>query len=807
MGQTQSTRFTHGETMNLRDILRGIQFIGLGNILRTLAFTRRKVRIDRRHLPHEAPASAFPPGKLKEAESIPSGAAIRFQSCQLEIYFLAPDLVRLTWQPGELPLPYALSDVDWPGAEVQLEAAGEGWRVSSAELVVHVEVDGSVGFTDASGNLLRQDQPPERHGVRWRHRSELRPDERIYGLGERAAPLNLRPGEYRMWNRDPGGSYGPGADPLYLCIPVYLALHEAGSHLTFFENSFDARFEIGELLKARFDDGCLRSYFIPGPPDRALQRYADLTGHAPMPPRWSLGYHQSRWSYMNEGEVRELVENFRLLDLPLDAVHLDIHYMRGYRVFSVDPKRFPDLKGLSADLAQAGVRLVAIIDPGVKADARYPVYKEAKQRGFFCKLPNGSDLLAPVWPGTCSFPDFTNPQVRAWWASQYPQLLQQGIAGIWHDMNEPATFVAWGDPTFPHATQHHMENRGGDHREAHNIYGLLMNQAGFEAQRMARPEKRPFLLTRSGWAGVQRHAWAWTADIDSTWESLRQTIPGILGLSLSGVPYSGPDIGGFSGDPSAELFLRWFQMAAFTPFFRTHSSLTSPRREPWCFGEQAIEITREFLRLRQRLMPYIYTLAWEANQSGQPLVRPLFWPSGDDPSLWDEEDSFMLGESLLVAPIMEAGAQGRNVRLPSGAWYDFWTDELLQGPAEIVRETGLERIPLLVRAGSLLPTHEDEILTLHLYPAEAGETVAHLYSDSGDGYGPSRLDQFHIVQSKQRLTVSWETSGEFAFPHDGVVIHVHGWEPKRCEVNGKQMTIDGSRIHLRTPFKRLILER
>ena len=807
MGQTQLTHLTLGETMNLRDVLRGIQFVGLRNVLQTLSFSHRRVRIDRRHLPPVAPRPALPPGKLQETESIPSGAAMHFQFSQLEICFLAPDLVRLTWQPGELPLPYALSDVDWPGAEVRLKQVGDGWQVRSRELVVHVEDDGSLRFLDTSGSLLRRDLPPEQQGARWRHRSELQPKERIYGLGERAAPLNLRPGSYRMWNRDPGGSYGPGADPLYLGIPVYLALHEAGSHLTFFENSFDARFELGEQLEARFDGGCLRSYFMPGPPDRALQRYADLTGRAPLPPRWALGYHQSRWSYLNEGEVRELVQGFQSHDLPLDAVHLDIHYMRGYRVFSVDRKRFPDLARLAEDLGRDGVRLVAIIDPGVKADAHYPLFSEGGKRGFFCKLPDGRDMLAPVWPGTCGFPDFTDPEVRAWWSDQYPQLLQQGIAGIWHDMNEPATFVAWGEPTFPLATRHRMEGRGGTHSEAHNLYGLLMNQAGHEALRKARPEVRPFLFSRSGWAGMQRHAWAWTADIDSTWECLRQTISSILGLGLSGVPYSGSDIGGFSGDPSAELFLRWFQLSAFMPFFRTHSALTTPRREPWCFGEPAISIVRDFLRLRRSLMPYLYTLAWEASQTGQPLVRPLFWHSADEEDLWDVEDCFLLGEALLVAPILEQGATNRSLRLPAGGWYDFWSDDLLDGPAEVVLQAGLERMPLLFRAGSLLPMQEQDSLVLHLYPTDSGETQALLYSDAGEGYGPGRIDRFHLQHGKKHLMVKWETSGKFDFPYEDVEIRVHGWQPRGCEVDGKQIATDGPHLRLASPFKRLILER
>lgn len=807
MRQTQPTRFMHGETMKFADIVRGIQFIGPLNALRALFYSRRKVRIDLAHFPPTAPKATSPPGKLLKAESMPNGAQLSFQHAELEVFFLAPDLVRLTWRPGEIPIPYALSDREWTGADLRCDSVGGGWELRSEDLIVRIESDGCVSISDVEGNLLRRDLPPERLGEGWLHRSQLQQEECIYGLGERAAPLNLRPGSYRMWNRDPGGDYGPGEDPLYHCIPVYLALHKAGSHITFFENTFDASFEIDDQVNARFSDGCLRSYFMPGPPGRAMRSYTELTGRAPLPPRWSLGYHQSRWSYLNEWEVRELVENFLNHDLPLDVVHLDIHYMRGYRVFSIDLARFPDLARLSEDLAMDGVRLVTILDPGVKVDRNYSIYKQGRDRSYFCKLPDGRDLRAPVWPGICSWPDFTDPEVRTWWMEHYPYLLEQGVAGIWHDMNEPAAFVAWGDPTLPLSTRHKLEGRGGYHSEAHNVYGLAMNKAGHEALRKAQPGVRPFLVSRSGWAGGQRYAWAWTADVSSSWEALRQCIPSILGLGISGIPFAGTDIGGFSGEPSSELYLRWFQMAAFHPFFRTHSSLTTPRREPWCFDEPTLSIVREFLHLRRQLTPYIYSLAWETNQTGQPLVRPLFWHSVDDHDLWHVDDAFLLGEKLLVAPMLEEGAESRKVKLPSGGWVDFWTDEFIQGPGEVTRLAGLDRIPLLVRAGSIIPMQDKDLLVLHVYPAQSGESEAKLYSDAGEGFGPSRVDVLRLKQSRKRIEIVWQISGDFDFPYEGVAIDVHGFDARQGVVDGREKDIDGPRIELASPFSRLILQK
>jgi alpha-glucosidase len=438
--------------------------------------------------------------------------------------------------------------------------------------------------------------------------------------------------------------------------------------------------------------------------------------------------------------VRAVVEGFRVRDLPLSAIHLDIDYMDGFRVFTVDPRRFPHFATLARDLETEGIALVTILDPGVKRDTKYAVYQSGRANRVFCTLPDGREMHAPVWPGWCAFPDFTNPQTRDWWGNQYPPLLEANVGGVWHDMNEPATFVAWGDPTLPQAVRHSMEGRGGDHAQAHNLFGLLMNRAGHEALRRLRPDRRPFILTRSGWSGVQRYAWTWTGDVETSWRSLRQTIPTMLGLALSGISYSGPDIGGFGGAPSAELYIRWFQLAAFLPFFRTHSSKVTPRREPWSFGPEALAIVREYLDLRYRLLPYFYTLAWEASTKGHPFVRPLFWLDDRDQSLWDVQDAFLLGDSLLVAPVLQPGATSREVTLPPGVWYDFHDERQYRGPGPVTIGAPLERVPVLARAGTVIPIEDsgaaarEARLVLHLYAGANGGAL--LYSDAGDGYGP-----------------------------------------------------------------------
>lgn len=357
-------------------------------------------------------------------------------------------------------------------------------------------------------------------------------------------------------------------------------------------------------------------------------------------------------------------------------------------------------------------------------------------------------------------------------------------------MNEPAAFITWGDRSLPpRATVHFMEGRGGDHREAHNIYGMLQAQAGYESLRGYRPGQRPFLVSRAGWAGLQRYSWTWTGDVECTWAAMRQTIATVLGLGLSGIPYSGPDIGGFQGNPAAELYLRWFQMSSFLTFCRTHSSNNAEARTPWTYGEPTLSIIREFLQLRYRLLPYFYTLSWEAHQKGSPIVRPIFWADVEDAALWGVDDAFLLGDALMVCPVFEEGARSRPVLLPKGCWYNFWSDEAIAGPGQVNLEAPLEKMPLLVKAGSILTMESGKQLILHLSPPVAGSSENYLYSDAGDGYGEWRLDRWQMVRNENNLELIWEEEGEYAFHYQGVELYFHGITIKQAWVDDKEVEI------------------
>jgi alpha-glucosidase len=379
-----------------------------------------------------------------------------------------------------------------------------------------------------------------------------------------------------------------------------------------------------------------------------------------------------------------------------------------------------------------------------------------------------------VWPGEGVFPDFTDPGVRKWWGGLYAERLAQGFSGVWHDMNEPVSFAAFGETTLPRSARHALEGRGGDHREAHNVYALAMARAGHEGLSELRPDARPFLFSRSGWAGMQRYCGAWSGDVSTGWPGLRASLSLVVGLGLCGVPYSGPDVGGFDGFPSPELYLRWLEMAAYFPLFRTHSAMDAGRREPWEFGPEVLGHARAVLRERERLMPYLYTLAHVAHRTGAPYVRPLWWNDPEDRKLRACQDAFLLGDALLVAPVLEQGSDLRSLRLPRGRWYDTATGEAYEGPGQVLVGAPLGRIPVLARAGAVLPVAgADGGVELEVWAPVAGRSGGGLLiADDGDGWAEPRAERFRARLVGGRTVV--EREGAEGSEEVGYVVRVRG---------------------------------
>jgi alpha-glucosidase len=779
--------------MDARDLVRQLRMTGSVNGLRALGSAWRRARTDARDLPRRGPERARVPGAAQGAEPLPGGGVVRFARSSVRVRVAVGGAVFCGWD-GAGPEPsYALAE-GCPDADTRavMEPDKDGWRVVSERVTVLVSRHGAVEFRTPGGVLLRRDLPPRwwdpvdgprEGGPRWVQRSETAADAAVFGLGGRSGDggpggPRLGDGAYRLWNTDPGGAFGPGDDPLYITMPVQLVVADAGSHLVFHDNSWDGRVSLrdGEegagsghdrpgCCELRMDGGPLRYWVFTGTPARVLSAWTALSGRPALPPRWALGCHHSRWGFGTAAEVRRVAAGYREHGLPLSALHLDIDHLDGNRVFTADQERFPDLPGLARELREQGVRLVSIVDPAVKREPGNPVYDSGVAEDAFVRDVRGRPVRGVVWPGEAVYPDFTDPRVRKWWGGLYAERLAEGFAGVWHDMNEPVSLAAFGETTLPRSARHALEGRGGDHREAHNVYALSMARAGYEGLRELRPGDRPFLFSRSGWAGMQRYGGTWSGDVSTGWPGLRASLSLVLGLGLCGVPFSGPDVGGFTGTPSGELYLRWLQMAAYFPFFRTHSAIGAGRREPWEFGPEVLRHAGDALRERERLLPYLYTLAHLARLTGAPYVRPVWWNDPEDRKLRACGDAFLLGDALLVAPVLEQGSDLRSLRLPRGRWYDTATGEVYEGPGQVLLPAPPGRIPVLARAGAVLPvTGADGRVELEVWSPAPGRTGGGvLVTDEGDGWAEPRVERFTTRLADGRTVVEREEEGEVGY--------------------------------------------
>ncbi|HEX8384858.1 MAG TPA: TIM-barrel domain-containing protein, partial [Rubricoccaceae bacterium] len=533
-----------------------------------------------------------------------------------------------------------------------------------------------------------------------------------------------------------------------------------------------------------------------------LRRYCDLTGHKPMPARWSLGYHQSRWNYHDDNYARWVAHEFRRREIPLDCIHLDIGHMDGYRVFTWDEAAYPDPVALNDDLAALGVRSVVIVDPGVKVDPGYFAYQSGTEAGVFCENPDGAPFTDTVWPGDVHWPDFSKPHARTWWAEQHRRYLDSGVTGFWNDMNEPAIL---GGRDFPDEVRFaYGDRRAGttDHREGHNAYGLLMAKATYEGLREIRPDERPFLLTRACYSGSQRYAAAWTGDNVSTWEHLVLSLRICQSLSASGLAYCGPDIGGFAGQPTPELFARWMQAGVLYPFMRTHySHEETAEQEPWSFGPEVEDVCRRAITLRYELLPTLYSAFVACTETAEPPMKALFLEHPDDPNTHHGCDTqTYLGPALMAAPVVEEGATARTVYFPDvdGGWTDFWTAEAIAGGATRTVRAPLDTLPLYVRGGHTVALdppmpHTDAFVpeTLRLRTAPGTGSSA-FYFDDGISYAYETGDllrlRIDVSDAYDGLTVAVAREGRRALPY-----RRFEWQVPAARFTGRA-TADGQRL-------------
>lgn len=630
----------------------------------------------------------------------------------------------------------------------------------------------------------------------------------FYGLGDKATHMNLKGKRVENFATDQY-AYQKDQEPLYKVVPFYIGLQNKQSYGIFFDNTFRTFFDFcherRNVTSFWAEGGEMNYYFIYGPQMQdVVTTYTDLTGKPELPPLWVLGYHQCKWSYYPESKVKEITSKFRELKIPCDAIYLDIDYMEGFRCFTWNKDYFPDPKKMVAELAEDGFKTIVIIDPGIKIDNEYWVYQEGLEKDYFCKRADGPYMKGKVWPGECNFPDYTNPVVREWWAGLFKELISDiGVKGVWNDMNEPAVMEV-PNKTFPMDVRHDYDGNPCSHRKAHNIYGTQMARATYHGVKRFAYPKRPFVITRSAYSGAQRYTSSWTGDNVATWEHLWIANIQVQRMCLSGMGFTGSDIGGFAEQPTGELYARWIQLGVFHPFCRTHSSGDHGNQEPWAFDEEVINITRKFVSLRYQLLPYLYTMFWQYIEQGIPMLKPLVYYDQDDIQTHYRNDEFIFGEQILVCPILEPNAVGRRMYIPRGEWYNYWTNEFLSGGREVWIDTKFDEIPLFVKAGAIIPKYpvqqyvgelEFDELTLDLY-FKIGKEQSFVYEDAQDGYdyrkGRYSFLSFRTIGKEKELIIQLHKEGKYDTPYNKYKINLIGlpFKVRQIEIDKELVEFD-----------------
>jgi alpha-glucosidase len=787
---------------------------------------------------------------LTSSRPLRSGIEIRSGEAIMQITALRNDVLRVRVGPtGHLP-----EDASWAvlseakSASVPVSADDDATTVGFRTKLLRVSVGRTsmhLRITDLSGAIVQEDaanRPIEFHGPAFRVYKTMPAEEHFFGLGDKPGPLDRRDHAYDLWNTD-AYAFQESTDPIYKSIPFFLTSLAGMTTGVLFDNTWRTSFDFGKESPDAYSFGSqggpLDYYVLFGPDAKhVLATYAWLTGPSPLPPLWSLGFQQSRFTYHPESEVRAIADRLRADKIPVDAIYLDIDFQDHHRPFTVDEIQFPHFAQMIEDLKKQNFHVVAITDPHIAhlLNANYAPYDSGIAGNHFVKNPDGSVYIGKVWPGPSVFPDFTRKDTREWWGSLYTQFVHDGISGFWNDMNEPSVFNG-PKGTMPGDVIHRIDEPGfqtrtATHLEIHNVYGMENSRATYDGLLKLEPDQRPFVLTRATYAGGQRYAVTWTGDNSSTWNHLRLTTPMLLNLGLSGFGMAGADVGGFIGSAGPELLTKWFELGAFQPIDRDHACDTSANQEIWVHGPEQEAIRRRYIEERYKLMPYLYTAAEELSRTGLPIVRPLFVEFPDatkdrHPIDLDSGNEFLFGNNLLVAPaVYPEKPDAYSVELPLVNWYNYWTGEKVDGgvwsdgvPAlndpgfvgrKIMIKPQLDVLPVFVREGSILPLQPlvqstaetpQGPLTLRVYPGK--DCKGTLYMDDGRSFAYKQGNYLRM-----EFTCS-ETPGGITVhigPHQGS--YVPWWKDVQVEIYGsaapsREASIVGSKEKAETSFDSL----
>ncbi|MBO9672104.1 MAG: DUF4968 domain-containing protein [Sphingobacteriaceae bacterium] len=717
--------------------------------------------------------------------------SITTATAHIEITVYSANMIRVRMDKQKLKPDFSYAVVGTPAAtKTTISQTSKQLSILTDSLQVMVfKKPFSVAFYTIDGQIINQDD--QSLSTEWVNESvttykTLQENERFVGLGEKTGNLDRSGMGYTNWNTDAFG-YSASQDPIYSTIPFYMGIHHGLNYGIFMDNTYQSDFNFG-ASNNRFSSfgargGEMNYYFIYHKRMQdIITSYTTLTGRMKLPPIWSLGYQQNRYSYYPQAEVFRIAETLREKKIPADGITLDIHHMDKYKVFTWDKDYFPDPKAMTDKLKAMGLKLTVIVDPGVKTEQGYDTYDKGLKAGVFAKYPDGTNYTAKVWPGWCHFPDFTKPATRSWWGEELKKYAQDGVSGLWNDMNEIAT---WGQKT-PDNVVFDFEGRKASHLEAHNVYALEMVRASYDGAREAF-NKRPFILTRAGYAGLQRYSAIWTGDNRSEDSHMLLGVRLLCSLGLSGVPFTGMDVGGFTGNASAPLFARWMQIGAFNPYFRNHTSLNTKSAEPWTFGEEVLEISRNYISLRYKLLPYLYAGFFEASTTGNPLMRSLAIDYTFDSNIYNEkfQNQYLFGAAFLVAPFAGSDKFG-TVYFPEGTWYDLYTGKVQQGKQEKIIELSLQKLPVYVKESSIIPMQSlvqytaqkpTDTLSVHIYNGNKVKQFVY-YEDDGESYDYEK-GMFYkrtITFDPLRQVIEFgDTAGSFPSKFKTIKIIMHGF--------------------------------
>jgi alpha-glucosidase len=719
---------------------------------------------------------------------------------QISVY--SPSVIRVRIDKQELQRDFSYAVIAQPiKTKVAITQTAQEIDITTDSLKARItKLPFAVTFYTTDGQIISQDEPGLT--TSWVNESvttykKMQDGERFIGLGEKTGNLDRKGNGYTNWNTDSFG-YSTQQDPIYSTIPFYIGIHHQINYGIFLDNTYQTDFNFG-ASNNRFSSfgargGEMNYYFIYHKHIAdIITSYTALTGRMKMPPLWSLGYQQNRYSYYPETEVFRIAQTLREKKIPADGITLDIHYMDHYKVYTWDKSRFPDPKAMNDKLKAMGFKLTVIVDPGVKVEKGYGVYYRGLAQNIFVKYPDSTNYTGEVWPGLCHFPDFTNPKGRAWWGTEMKKYGDDGISGIWNDMNEIAT---WGQK-MPDNIIFDYDGKKASHLQSRNVYAMQMARASYEGAKVAF-NKRPFILTRAGYAGFQRYSAIWTGDNRSEDSHMLLGVRLLNSLGLSGVAFTGMDIGGFAGGPSTSLYARWIQIGAFNPYFRNHTAVNTKSAEPWTFGEEVTEIARNYISLRYKLMPYLYSAFYEATQTGHPVMRSLAIDHTFDANVYNEQfqNQYMFGSAFLVAPF-EGDAKAGKIYFPPGTWYNLYNGEVQAGGQQKLLEVNMQKLPVYVKESSIIPMQSlvqstsekpTDTLVVHVYKGAVNNSFVY-YEDDGESYNYETGGFYKRVISynaAQRSITFGKAEGSFKSKFNTIKVVMHGLESSDASNKGNK---------------------